>query len=220
MNKKQIVGVVLVTLLSGCSMLPSTKKQSESLKSSEAISAKQAENFKRVVTGQKNEQPEIKVGGLGNKVEVYAQPKAVAPTPSVVVKDAEAKAPSVVAQVAPAVDSKPELYREETTYTSTSDQIAASNDDAKAKLEMTIPMGVKLILLGVGLLICIYAIAVARKSSASVNAAFQMADGVLSNRIRAMRDMALTSTEPSKIAELQTQIAALESDRGRMANQK
>jgi hypothetical protein len=96
--------------------------------------------------------------------------------------------------------------------------------DTKAKAtgstEVTIPMGVKLALLGVGILILLFAISSVRRYSLAANAAYSLADSKMAGIISALRSRATLSTDAAQIAEAQHLIAEVEKSRGQLAARK
>lgn len=196
---KAIVAILSCVLLTGCgALLPSTNQRSQSAQESSKAVASQAQTLKKVVEGTKP--PEIKIGGWGNKIDFAGR---------------YFEEPKVTGIDVPIQSTVP--YRESVQYQSSleTDNHAASESDFWSK--STIPMGVNLMLLAAGILAIIFAINRARQSSAAANAAFQTADAGLASLIRSLRDRASTSTDPARIADYQTQIAELESQRGRLA---
>lgn len=69
-----LIALAIAFVLSGCgSILPSRKSESASVKASESIATSQNETIRHIVSGPAQkapEQTEIRIGGLGNKVEV------------------------------------------------------------------------------------------------------------------------------------------------------
>lgn len=190
---KAVIAILSCLLLTGCgALLPSTNQRSQSAQESSKAVASQAQTLKKVVEGSKP--PEIKIGGWGNTVEFAGRLPDEKPVVGIDVP-----------------------YRESVQYKSSleTDNHAASESDFWSK--STIPMGVNLMLLAAGILAIIFAINRARQSSAAANAAFQATDAGLASLIRSLRDRASTSTDPARIADYQTQIAELESQRGRLA---
>jgi hypothetical protein len=82
---------------------------------------------------------------------------------------------------------------------------------------VSIPLGVNLILLAIGMLAVIFAINRARNSSLAVNALYQTFDSALAGQIRSVRERAILSTDNQTISMLNAQIADLEAQRGRLA---
>lgn len=84
----------------------------------------------------------------------------------------------------------------------------------------TIPLGVKLILLaiGIGMLLGIWFYI--RKISAAAAASSELADHVLAEQIQRLRSKAMLSTEHEEVAHANVEIAALEAQRGKLAGGK
>ena len=185
--------LVLACLVTGCSaLLPSTNQRSQSAQESSKAIASQAQSISKVVRGQKA--PEIRVGGWGNKVEFSGRMPEERP---------------VVGIDLP--------YVEETQFQSNLSTDHHADSTATWWSKSTIPMGVNLLLLAGGILAILFAIRRARQASVAADMAFGTMDSGLAMLIRSLRDKAAVSTDPSRIAELQTQIADLESQRGRLS---
>lgn len=190
---RALASVLSCLLLVGCgTLLPSSNQRSQSAQESSKAVASQSQTLKKVVEG--NKPPEIKIGGWGNTVEFAGRLPDERPVVGVDVP-----------------------YRESVQYQSSlaTDNHATSEADFWSK--STIPMGVNLMLLAAGILAVLFAVRIARNSSAAANVAFQTADAGLASLIRSLRDRASTSTDPARIADYQTQIAELESQRGRLS---
>lgn len=212
--------ITLLALLAGCSALvPNTSKRTSSTSEAAASTIKGSEQFSKIVTGQKTEPKtatEFHVGGLGNKVQVTI-PKEPEPVPA---------APQVAMLTVPVVKQEPELktqppvqqpYREEIHYSSNVDATDKEKTSETVSKSVSIPLGVNLILLAIGMLAVLFAINRARKSSLAVNAAYQTFDSVLAGQIRSIRERAILSTDNQTISMLNAQIADIEAQRGRLA---
>jgi hypothetical protein len=182
-------------LCAGCSaLLPSTNQRSQSAQESSRSVASQSQSLSKVVQGQKA--PEIHVGGWGNKVEFSGKMPADQPVIG--------------------VDVPQSGYQERTDFKS---EVDTDNDATSAAhwwSKSTIPMGVNLLLLAAGILAIIFAVRRMMNASAAAHAALSTADAGLASLIRSLRDRAALASDPARIAEFQTQIAELESQRGRI----
>lgn len=207
--------VILAVVLSGCSLVPSTSKRTSSASEAAASTVKGSEHFSKIVTGHKQEPQsaaEFHVGGLGNRVQVTI-PKAPQQIPA-----APPVGPVTVPAVRQDVDAPAnQPYREEIRYSSSVDATDKEHSEESLAKFVSIPMGVKLILLSLGILALIFAINRARKSSLAVNSAYQAFDSVLAGQIRGIRERAILSTDSQTISMLNAQIADLEAQRGRLA---
>lgn len=193
--------ILLLIVTPGCGMLlPSTRNRGQSAQESSRAVATQEQTLSRVVKG--TPKPDITVGGWGNKVEFVGRLPAE---------------PEVRGIDVPYASPQAEPYSEQTEFHSS----LATDHDSEASgsflSKTTIPMGVNLMLLAAGILAVLFAVRMARNSSAAANVAFQTADAGLASMIRSLRDRAAVSTDPGRIADYQTQIAELESQRGRLA---
>lgn len=194
-----IVLLSFAVLLSGCgALLPSRKSESAAVKAAESVSTTQNETVRHIVKAPAQkapEQTEIKIGGLGNKVDVrFPEP------------------PPQERQIA----CEPAQYQSDTTYSIQRTGKAGIKEDLKGNFDVSIPMGVNLLLLAGGVIAIVIAIKIAKNSSASTKAAFDMADSVIAHRIRAFRERVAQSTDASELARLNAEIASLEADRGRL----
>jgi hypothetical protein len=70
--------------------------------------------------------------------------------------------------------------------------------------------------MAIGMLAVLFAINRVRKSSLAVNAAYQTFDSVLAGQIRSIRERAILSTDNQTISMLNSQIADIEAQRGRL----
>lgn len=93
---------------------------------------------------------------------------------------------------------------------------AAQNFSAEASVK--IPLGTKLILIGVGLLLILSSLGIVLRSSAAARAVASTADASVAEAIRRLRSKTSLSTDPARTAELSVEIAELESLRGRLRN--
>lgn len=97
---------------------------------------------------------------------------------------------------------------------------AGSQDFLSWDSIVSIPLGVKLILLAMGIYGVVMVLKYVRKSSASVNAAWQAADQSLARQITKLRNRATTTSNPMEMAQLNADISDAEAERGKMAAQK
>ena len=107
-------------------------------------------------------------------------------------------------------------YREEIHYSSNVDASDKEKTTESISKSVSIPLGVNLILMAMGMLAVLFAINRARKSSLAVNAAYQTFDSVLAGQIRSIRERAILSTDNQTISMLNAQIADIEAQRGRL----
>lgn len=94
----------------------------------------------------------------------------------------------------------------------------SGNSDAAGSFDETvsIPLGVKLLMLAAGIAALIGILIWVRRASPAVRAATDMADGIIQDAIHRVRSQAMTTTDPAKTAELTTIAADLERDRGKL----
>jgi hypothetical protein len=207
--------LIAIIFLTGCgALVPSTSRRSSTTAEAATSSVKSSEQFSKIVSGQqKPAMAQLHVGGLGNKVELkIPQVDQVQPV------QVDVRAVGV-----PRVhDTQPEStaqqpYREEIRYASNVDAADAEKSASKERKDISIPIGVSIGLVGIGMLILLFAVNRVRKSSLAVNAAYQTFDGVLAQQIRSIRERAILATDNSTISMLNAQIADLEAQRGRLA---
>ena len=201
--------------ITSCGVLvPQTSRRSSTTAEAATASLKSSEQFSKVVNGQpKGPIAELHVGGLGNKVELKIPQVDQSSAPVVQVRVVEV--PRV--QREPTLDAVNQTYREETHYASNVDAADTEKTATADKKEVSIPIGVSIGLVGIGVLILLFAFNRVRNSSLAVNAAYQTFDGLLAQQIRSVRERAMLSTDNLTISMLNAQIADLESQRGRLA---
>lgn len=211
--------ITLILFIAGCgALVPSTAKRTSSTSEAAASTLKGSEQFSKIVTGQKSEPKtatEFNVGGLGNKVSVTIpkEPEHIQPAPQVAMV-AVPVVPKEVTQTVQAQAQQP--YREEIHYSSNVDASDKEKTTESIAKSVSIPLGVNLILMAIGMLAVLFAINRARKSSLAVNAAYQTFDSVLAGQIRSIRERAILSTDNQTISMLNAQIADIEAQRGRL----
>jgi hypothetical protein len=191
------IAIGLALLLSGCgALIPRTTKRTSAATESAAAKVGTSEAFERIVTGpaqQPQQAAPVRIGGMGNKVEVTMP----APPPSAV-----------------PLPTRSESFR----YESQADAEDASDSTLDTLTNISIPAGVKLGLLAAGILAMLFALNRVRNASAAASAAFSAADGAMAQQIRRMRERAVVATDAATINALQAQIAELEAERGRLAS--
>lgn len=205
--------LLALVLLTGCgALVPSTSRRTTTTAEASASSVKSSEQFSKIVTGQqKAPMAQLHVGGLGNKVELKIP--QIDPVQPQKIEVQEVGVPTVKQERA----KNDEQYREEVRYAANVDAADSEKAATNDKKEISIPLGVSIGLLGVGVLIALFAFNRVRQSSLAVNAAYQTFDGILANQIRSVRERAILATDSSTISMLNSQIADLESQRGRLA---
>jgi hypothetical protein len=207
---KLLLLIPLMLLTSCGALVPSTSRRSTATTEASASALKSSEQFSRIVSGQpKAPVAELHVGGLGNKVELKI--------PQVEhLKQQTQVQPVTVPVVAQEAIPKEQPYREETRYSSNVDATDTDKSATKENKDVSIPIGVNIALLGIGVLIALFAFNRVRKSSMAVNAAYETFDGILAGQIRSVRERAILATDNPTISLLNAQIADLESQRGRL----
>jgi hypothetical protein len=212
--------ITLILFIAGCgALVPSTAKRTSSTSEAAASTLKGSEQFSKIVTGQKTDPKtaaEFHVGGLGNKVSVTIPkvPDQIPAPPQVTV----VAVPAVHKEATQAAQTQAQQpYREEVHYSSNVDATDKEKTTESTSKSVSIPLGVNLILLAIGMLAVIFAINRARNSSLAVNALYQTFDSALAGQIRSVRERAILSTDNQTISMLNAQIADLEAQRGRLA---
>lgn len=200
--KHALLSALTIFLLAGCgSLLPQERKESTSVKGTENLGSQQTERFTRATQGERTPvpvvtpAPNLTVSGTNNHVDVSYSPPAPAQRPTV-----------------------SSGFTETVEYDQKGKQSAASTEDMSSFLGVTIPLGVKLALLAAGIFALIYAFRAVKNSSAAAKAAFETGDGVLAQHINRLRDRAIKTTDPKEAAAYMTDIASLESERGRLSH--
>lgn len=147
---------------------------------------------------------------MGNKVELkIPQVEPIRQQPQV--------QPVAVPVVAQESIQRDQPYREEIRYSSNMDASDTEKSASKENKDVSIPLGVNIALLGIGVLIALFAFNRVRKSSLAVNAAYETFDSVLAGQIRSVRERAILATDNTTISMLNAQIADLEAQRGRLS---
>lgn len=176
----------------GCSLVPTEHQQSQSVRTTEAISTSHDRTIERAL--------EV-VPEIGLKV---------------------AQSSSVAAQNLPNVESSQivsgQAIRETLRIHDSSNSGAGSHDAAAGTSISSIPFGVKLILIGIGVLVILGALILAWRyvKTTAVGQGISLGDTVLANHIKKLRDRASLSTNPAETAVHQMDIASLEAERGKL----
>lgn len=202
---KRITPLLALMLAAGCgTLVPSERKASEAVKSSEAIATAQNQTITRTI----EVVPEMAKQIASKPQVVYVHPKNVsntnvADTPVYLQTDAP-----------PTIRERLEIKTEATTD-------AGSKDQARGSTENSIPLGVKIGLLGAGILILTFALVWAWRyvKTTGFGAAISLADDAIASQIRALRTKAVSTTDAKEQAAMLAHIAELEATRGRLANQ-
>jgi hypothetical protein len=108
-------------------------------------------------------------------------------------------------------------YHATVKVTSSAGQLASEKGASEGHNSFSIPLGAKLILLAVGfaLLLLIFILAKRQFENTALGQGVALADGVLADRIRAMR-VRLLHEQPADQVKTQAEIAELEAQRGRI----
>lgn len=116
----------------------------------------------------------------------------------------------------------PATVSERVSYISKTKTGADTDSKSEGSSETSIPLGVKIALVGIGLLILVFALKslVAWAKGTAIGQAAGYADDMLREVIRRKRAEAAQSTDTAFIARVQAEIAELEADRGRLAAKK
>lgn len=94
--------------------------------------------------------------------------------------------------------------------------VSTAAQNYSADVKKSLPLGTKLILLGVGILILLLVGWVVLRSSAAARAIASTLDSGVAEAIRRLRSKSSLSTDPARTAELNIEIAELEGLRGRL----
>ena len=180
----------IVLFLSGCGMLAGSKSKSESLQTAERINARQEATFRKVSDGNPGQSPDLTIRGKQNTV-TYNFPPAPAQPP-----------------------------HEETDLAQSSGQIAGTETSWLFKSKWTIPLGVSILLVGVGLLVLWFALGKIKRSSVAAAAAFKIADETVASCVERIGTKMATSTTPDENARNAAEMALLEKQRRKLAESK
>lgn len=169
------IGVLLVSLMAGCSALvPTESQKSQSVKATEALAAQSHMTIRRAL------------------------------------------------ETGPSATTNSVPIREHLEIEATTSQDAGTRSSASGFFSSTIPAGVKLAILAValGMLGALAMIGWRYLKSTALGQAISLADDHFAARIRALRQKAQTSLDPMEIAKVTTEIADLESDRGKLKTKR
>lgn len=191
----------LLMICCSCSVLPTKRSEESAVKTTDRLSSEQNLTVRRVIEGEKRQEPQplpnLTVSGSSNKIDI-----------------ALVKAPE-------ANQTNRPPFREVLEISSALGQTAASAEAATGKASVSLPLGVSLGLaaLGLGALVFSirYAITAARRSSAAVDSAVEAIDSEIASRIRNRRSTVASTTDPTEMAWLNSEIAEEEALRGRLA---
>lgn len=114
------------------------------------------------------------------------------------------------------VTINPSNFRESLEVDSATAGTAGSDRASSVSRSVSIPFGVNMALLGVGILVLLLALRRVRASSAAAAAAFNAGDQFLANRIRALRERMSHVTDANELARGNSEIGELEGARGRL----
>jgi hypothetical protein len=189
---KHLTLISLCLLLAGCStMLPSKRTENASVKTADSIATQQTLTVEKII-----ESTEVPVSISGSS--------------------------NAVVRILPAgpglSEDSPPAYKSTLRVTSGAVQSGGSSENATSRFSISLPTGVKLILLAIGILLLVVAGVIAKRAIANTAAgqAIGLADAFLANRIRALRERVMHSTDAEELARVNAEIAGLESDRGRL----
>jgi hypothetical protein len=182
--------VAMALACASCALVPRTKETGGSLQTSERLVAGQSAALTRAVTGSPapvSPQPNVTVSGKGSATVTITPP----PTPP--------------------------PMTENLSLDMTGQQSAAAALSQAWFSRIKIPLWVALIGTSAGLLLLLYAVNAWRKSSASLNAAFTLADGRLAAVIKQVESHGAVAQTGDANAMLANIRASLESARGAIA---
>jgi len=183
------LGLASMTLLVGCSsLIPMKRSEQEGMKASQQIATEHELTVRKIFTG---------AGTSGSRGENRASAQAVRAQGNGL--PAEAGTPNLlelhdVARVA-----------------------SQGQEQARAWYKQTVPVWVTLCGCGVGIIIIVFAVKYARRSSPAIDAAFGWADQEMAGVIRGLKARAAASTDHEELADLNGHVAELEAARGRIA---
>lgn len=112
------------------------------------------------------------------------------------------------------------VVREVIEATSSDLTDAGSKDKATGFFSVTLPMGVKLLLLAAGSGALLLVIWLIRRSSAAADAAFRVADQGAAVAISHVENALATTTDPTELSKLNALRATLEKERGKLTKKR
>lgn len=183
------VAIFIGMSFSGCNFMAGSKSKSESLQTAEKLTAQQEQTFRRVAVGTHGQSPQLEIKGKNNTVSYNYPPNPIIPP------------------------------NEEVEFASASGQDAGTNTTWLTKSKWSIPIGVSLILLGVGVFVVLWAMKAARNSSLAVDAAFKVADTALADLASKTGAKMAMSTNASDNASHAVEMAQVEKARRKLKNE-
>lgn len=186
------VALLSIVFLCGCQLFSGTTTKSQSTQSAENISAARDATIRKVTEGEKSLPYQFEVSGKNNKLELHLPPQPISKEP----------------------------FRETLDYDEESAETAGSWTSWFSKYKYSIPMGLSICFIGIGILILFFAIRYARKSSVAVDAGFGLADQAIGQLINGVESKLAASTDPAENARLSNERAFLEKQRGKIATAK
>lgn len=112
--------------------------------------------------------------------------------------------------------AQPVAFTESVTAGTTARENSDTAASGVASWQQSVPLGVSLILLAIGLGLLLLIFWIVRRNSAAVNAAWKYGDEALKRRIDALRSRMSTATDPNVILALQSEEAQLERERAEL----
>jgi hypothetical protein len=193
---KLITLTLLIVLCSGCaSLVPNERKQSASVKAAETLNTESEKTIRRTLTIAPSIWTKLRKAGVEGGKQMASNPDYAS------------------------TDAGPYVH-EVLEVNSTSTTGAGSKDAATGSLAVSIPLGVKLILLAIGLGLLVLIIWIIRKQSAAVDAAFKVGDNGMAALISQLETWAQTSTNPEDTAKANALLNLANKERGKIGRKK
>jgi len=202
-------------LFTGCAaLIPAKRTTDTAVKTAESVNNSSAQSFEKTVEDTKPEpRASIHIEASGTNNTVTVTPERLPEAPEV----STPSEPVVTVKRAPAGPLP--AHRETVRITSGSTGVASTTEAASGFQKVSIPLGVSIALVAIGILLLVYAFRKVRQSSAAVNAAYTAADEALASQINRYRTAASTSADPLQMAQHNAAVAELEKARGKLAAQ-
>lgn len=186
---KTILPLLLLTVLCGCSAFSGSKSKSQSLETAERFTSQSEATLRRATTGNQPQGVALKVEGKNN---------------------------TVTFDLPPGIPYNAGQPAEEVEFSQSTGQKAGTDISWLAKSKWTIPLGVSILLVGVGLLVLWFALGKIKRSSVAAASMFKMADETIAGAVERIGAKMPLATDPAENARLASEMSILEKARRKL----
>lgn len=214
---RHLLFLFLVITWQGCALIPTERKKTNTQQTADNVAAQVSHTFERVTTGRPAPQPAPVV----NVAPAAPAPVTVSGSSNVVTITAPSAPASSIQNPAPSIQPT-EPFVESVKVTSATDLETKSKSDDRTTSAVSIPLGVKIGLIGVGLLLLVLGFKALSNylRGTAAGAMLNVADAALKRRIDAWETRARLSTDPAEIANAAAELRELEAERGKLRSQR